>query len=274
MRIVFIIPVLLLLLSKNVYSKERYVLARAPQLAPTVMSKLWTPFVKYLSKEIGAEIILKVYSSRPEFEKDIVRGKIDFYFGNPGYGVVGYVKHGYVPLVRSSRKLLEGIVVVKKDGPINDISQLSGKTISFPSKNAFAASLLIRYQLSSQFKLKYTSQFSGGHDNSYRSVLVGNTAAAGGVVRTLERENEGLKSQLKIIYRTPGIKSHPFMAHPRVPLKVQKAISESILKLDETDSGKKLLKSVKISAPVKSNYKDDYSEIEAFALDSYRDLIE
>jgi phosphonate transport system substrate-binding protein len=263
-----------LLISTSATAERSLVLARAPQLSPTVTSQLWSPFVRYLSETTGAKITLKVYTERSKFETDIKDGKVDLYFGNPGYGIVGHLRHGYIPLIRSDRKLLEGIIVAKKDGDIKSAEQLNGKVIAFPDETAFAASLYIRSRLNSDFNIDYQSIFTGSHDNTYRAVLIGKAAAGGGVTRTLERENPKLRKQLQIIYKTPGMKSHPLMAHPEVPENVRKSIQEAILNLNKDDAGKKLLKTVKLQKPVVADYSQDYKATEPFAIKMYEYLLD
>jgi phosphonate transport system substrate-binding protein len=51
--------------------------------------------------------------------------------------------HGYIPLLRDGSKQLKGILVVLKEGDIDDIQKLDGKKIAFPSPNAFGASFFI-----------------------------------------------------------------------------------------------------------------------------------
>jgi len=265
--------IILTLPSFNTLAQKTLVLARAPQLSPELISKTWTPFVEYLSENTGLPIKLKVYFTREEFESDLKKGKVDLYYGNPGYGVIGHVKHGYIPLIRSDRKLLEGIIVVRADSKIKSIAELEGKIISFPSKNAFAASLYIRSLLEDNNSLTFTPKYSGSHDNTYRSVLVGSSVAGGGVKRTLEREHDRLKKQLKIIYTTPGIKSHPLMILPRINESDRQKIQSAILSLDNSEPGKAMLKEIKLQNPVPANYAKDYKPIEKLAKKMYPDLL-
>lgn len=250
------------------------VLARAPQLSPSVISEIWTPFVNQLSEKTGIKIALKVYSDRSEFESDIKAAKVDLYFGNPGYGVIGHARHGYLPLVRSDRKLLKGILVVRKDAGIKNMNDLNNKLIAFPSKNAFAASLYMRSRLDSDYSINYKAFYPGTHDNVYRAVLIGKAAAGAGVSRTLEREPVQIREQLEIIYTTPGMKSHPLMALPSIPKKIRKSIVQAILSMNESDDGRKILKSVKLQQPVASNYQKDYQAIEQLALKMYQQLLD
>lgn len=262
-----------MLASSMVMAAEPLVLARAPQLSAAKTSMTWTPFVDYLSEKTGVKIQLKVYDDRNVFESDVRKGNVAFYFGNPGYGVVGHMQHGYVPLVRSDRKLLEGIIVVRKDSGITDVMQLAGRSIAFPSKTAFAASLYIRSRIDSDHGILYQPVYTGSHDNTYRTVLVGKAIAGGGVKRTLESEDRRNREQLNIIYTTPGMKAHPLMAHPEVDEKTRQAIQQAILDLDTNVDGKKMLKKIKIQKPVIANYARDYKPIEKSAAAMYSYLL-
>lgn len=262
-----------LLFSTNIIAERALILARAPQLSPSIISQQWSPFVKYLSEATGIKIILKVYTERSTFEMDIKEGKVDLYFANPGYGIAGHLKHGYIPLIRSGRKLLEGIIVVNKDSGIKNIQQLNGKIIAFPAKNAFVASLYVQSRLNSDFNINYQPKYYGLHDNAYRSVLIGNAIAASGVKRTLNAQNPKLREQLQIIYTTPGINPHPLMAHPRVSVDKQKSIQEVILTMNKNATGKKLLKIIKLQNPVIADYARDYQSIEPLVKNVYQFML-
>jgi len=262
------------LYSTTVVGETELILARAPQLSAHTLSKQWSPFVSYLSKETGIKIKLKVYSDRNEFEKDIITGNVDLYFGNPGYGVVGHIKQGYMPIIRSSKKLLKGILVARKNSNINSIEQLDNQTIAFPSKKAFAATLYLQSLLDTNYDISYKPIYLNSHDNSYRSVLIGKSSASAGVKRTLEAESQKLREQLQIIYTTPGLKPHPLMVHPDVPIETQTLIQKAILKLDKSDKGKKLLKVIKIQKPVISNYQLEYKALEPLAIKMYQSLLD
>lgn len=248
-------------------------LARAPQLSPSILAKTWGPYVDYLSDNIGEKIILKLYSERAEFESDIVKGNVDFYFGNPAYAVVGKLVNKYTPLVRGDKTRLRGIIVVRKDSEINSIEDLRNKLIVFPGKTAFAASLYIQDQLENALKLPYKAAFVDNHNNAYRSVLAGKYIASGGVVRTLEREPEAIKQNLKIIYETPGVKPHVLMAHQRVSKQIQDKVIEATIRLNDTSSGKKMLKSLKLVEPVKADYDLDYKKLEKLTMKVYAHLL-
>jgi len=258
----------------QIHAQPSYVFARAPQLSPAKTSDLWGPFVKHLTDSTKTQITLKVYITREEFESDLRKGNIDFYFGNPGYGVIGHIRDGYVPIIRSNKKSLEGIVVVKKDSGIKNIDQLNNSTIAFPDKTAFAASLYLRASIKNNFNINYKSIYTGAHDNTYRAVLIGKAVAGGGVERTLQQTPLDIQDQLKIIYKTPGIRPHPIMAHPKVPLKIRQHVQAAVLGLNTSKAGKALLKKIKLQQPVIANYDLDYKNIENIITKEYSYLLD
>ncbi len=245
-----------------------YTIARAPQLSAKVMEKIWSPFISHLENSTGYQFSLKIYSERHQFEKDIQQGSVDFYFGNPLYGVVGRQLHGYVPVIRSGNKKLKGIIVVRKDSPVEKLEDLENEKIVFPGETSFAASLLVRYALESR-GIAIKGDYVNGHDNVYRNVLNGNYMAGGGIYRTLEGEPDVLKSQLRVIYETEGVCPHPLMAHPDLPKDVVQKVQNAILQLDETEKGKHLLKKIKISQPMMLSYDKECSILEEMSKKLY-----
>lgn len=273
-KILFLIALVCLLFTQDrLYAEQQvYVLARAPQLSASLLARDWTPFIIHLSQQVGAKVQLKVYQNRALFELDIKNGSVDFYFANPGYAVVGHERHGYQPLVRSDARLLHGILVTHKDSHIKSLQQLKNEALVFPSENAFAASLYLRSHLENIEKLDFNAVFIGTHDNVYRSVVIGEHVAGGGVQRTLDREPAQLKDKLRILYTTPGVRPHPLMAHPRVPRDLQGRVQQTILAMQQTESGRQLLQGVGLSQPVISDYHHDYAPLSTLVHDMYADL--
>lgn len=250
-----------------------YTIGRAPQLSAVATSKAWTPFIEYLNQHTAFQFKLQVYQDRGEFENDLLHGGPDFYYGNPGYLIVGKKTHGYQGLLRSDKKQLKGIIVVKADSDVQNIEQLRNKDLVFPGKNAFAASLYIRSLLKKSLKMPFKENYVSGHDNVYRAVLLGRYIAGGGVYRTLDREPEALKNKLKVIYETPGMAPHPLAVHPRVPKKVSLALLETVLAMPSDPAGKQILDKIKLKNPIAVDFARDYASIEDLALEMYSGLL-
>lgn len=246
-----------------------YTLARAPQLAVTTTTDLWVPFLERLSRDVGETIKLKVYESRQRFEGDLFSGAPDFAFMNPYYAVMANARHGYMSLVRDGSKKLSGLIVVRKDSPLQDVRDLNGKKIVFPDPNSMGASLYPRAILIGEMGLKFDAVYVGPHENVYRSVYLGTADAGGGVNNTFSSESEELKSQLRILWSTPEVAPHPLIAHPRVPVDLRKRVTDAILRMANDDEGKMLLASVKLTSPVIVDFNRDYSHIARLGLENY-----
>ena len=169
-----------------------------PQFTALEIHKTWTPLLDKLSQATKLKFELKVAPSIPAFEQAIFKGEADFAFMNPYHEVVAKHKQGYIPLIRDATPL-EGILLVKKDDPIQSLAELNGKEVAFPAPNAFAASLYIRAILAQQ-GINISPRYVKTHSNVYRSILVGDTIAGGGVNNTLQRETEEIKQQLRVLY--------------------------------------------------------------------------
>ena len=94
------------------------------------------------------------------------------------------------------------------------------------------------------------------HTNVYRHVVTGRAAAGGGVRRTLEREPEGLREQLQILYETPKSYPHPIVIHPRVPAATRERVQQALLDLGSDPETAGLLKRVQIPNPTATAIED------------------
>ncbi|OGW45699.1 MAG: hypothetical protein A2078_13185 [Nitrospirae bacterium GWC2_57_9] len=111
-------------------AKEAYVIGVVPQQPPVTMYTNWMPFIERLMKETGEDIKLKVYETMSDFESDYNRGVPDLIFANPTQTVIAHRSQGYVPLVRSSKRIA-GIVFVRNDSNIKSLTDLENKDVAF-----------------------------------------------------------------------------------------------------------------------------------------------
>lgn len=245
-----------------------YKVTVVPQFTSTQTYLDWTPLLAQLEKKTGLRFELKVYNDFPRFEADFANGIPDLVFLNPYHMIVARKKQNYRPLIRDSATL-SGIVVTRQDNPINSPADLNGKTLAFPAPNAMGASLYIRALLAEKFHVKINPVYANGHQNVYRQILLGDVSAGGGIKKTLDKESDSAKSQLKIIFSTPEIASHPLAAHPRVTSAVSKNIVAALLEMANSPDTAKLLAAVQLPHPVEANFKRDYAYLLKLKLERY-----
>jgi phosphonate transport system substrate-binding protein len=245
-----------------------FTFAVVPQFTAAELHRDWQPLLQCLQEMTGIELKLRLSRSIPEFEQDFQRGIPDFAFVNPYHAVMAKRSQGYLPLVRDS-KPLTGILVVRREDPLKTVRELDGRELAFPAPNAFGASLYLRALLAEEFKINVTPRYVKTHSNVYRHVIMGDAAAGGGVNNTLNHESAEVRGHLRVLYESPGVASHPVVAHARVPESVRKAVTEAILRLAADPASAALLATVQMSRPVVANYERDYRGLEKLKLERY-----
>lgn len=239
-----------------------------PQLSTSQLVTNWLPILDKIGKDTHQCLELKITRSIPEFEKAFLSGKPDYAFMNPYHEVMAFKAQKYIPLVADDKKRLDGIIVVRKDNPIQGINELNGKAMAFPAPNSFAASLLIRSTLANK-NIKIDPHYVKTHSNVYRSVILGDVVAGGGVNYTLDREPQSVRDKLRILYTTSSYTPHPFSAHPRVPKEVREAVINSFIDLSVTEQGQSMLDLIQIPKPVRVYYTSDYAQLETLGLERF-----
>lgn len=245
-----------------------YAFAVVPQYSATELYKDWAPLLERISRQTGVRLELKIATSIPKFEAEFIKGTPDFAYMNPYHAVLAKQAHGYVPLLRDS-KPLSGILVVRQDSPYQSVHDLNGQTIAFPAPNSFGASLYMRALLTETFSIKFEASYLGTHSNVFRHVARNEMAAGGSVGAAFNDEVTQVREQLRVIYKTPEVASHPVVAHPRVAERVRKSVTKAFLALEQDEAGRALLKGIRTPAPVVANYEHDYLPLEKLKLQKY-----
>lgn len=206
-----------------------------PQQSPLKLMKVWTPIAQYLKKETGIDITLKIESSITNFEKVLYSGGYDFAYMNPYHYVVAHQKKAYQAKVRADKNLV-GILVTRKDIDIHTPLDCKNKVFLFPAPNAFAATLLIKYELLKFFNIELNEDgkflYVNSHDSVYKGVSRGIGDVGGGIERTFQNLNdkETLNS-LEVLYKTKAYPSHPFAFSSSLKEETIKKISKAILNM-------------------------------------------
>lgn len=249
MRYIFLGLLISQLLSINLLA---ITLGVVPQQSPFKLMEVWAPIVMYLEKETGEKIVLKIEHSFSAFEEKLYSGSYDIVYLNPYHYVTAHKTQGYIVTLRASANLA-GIVVVKKDSNITDISMAKNRTFLFPAPNAFAATLLVKYELLKLHNIDIDAQNSVYYVNSHSSVYKGVARRIGdfgcGIERTLDNLDDNKTTEsLKILYKTKAYPSHPFAFKPSISKSVRDKITTALLNMP-----KELLDSLSIKKIIRTN---------------------
>ncbi len=232
----------------------QYTFAVVPQFHSQTLFKTWSPILKQLSVETGIKFKLTGHSAFAGFENELRTGKYDFAYVNPYHAVMANKTQRYDAILSDAAHKAQGILVTKRVSNIN-IGALRGSEIAFPSPNTLASSILMRSDLKSKYKLDVKPQYLKTHADVYMGIYQGTYKAGSGVVKTFNKLNPRIKSQLKIVHRTEKIPAHPIVAHSRVPQSVRNKVIVAFEKMSKDPKMKSMLGKI----PVTSFQKTDQS---------------
>jgi len=255
-------PVPVLLADNNIV----YSFGVVPQFDSKRIQEIWQPILEQLQKQTGVQFSLQGSRNIPQFEQEFLQGKFDFVYMNPYHIIMANQQQGYIPFARDIGKHLYGILVVRKDSPIDTINALEGRTLAFPAANALAASLMPRALLADKFNISIKAKYVNTHTSVYLNVALGLVAAGGGVQKTLAQQKPEVRDALRVLFKTQSVAPHPVCVHPRVPQGVRQRVQEAFLALGRTESGKKLLARIPIQQVGPASL-TDYTPIQQLGLD-------
>lgn len=222
-------------------AEKVYTFGVVPQQAASEMAETWLPFLNWLSAQSGVKLRFVTAPDIPSFEKRLGEGAYDIAYMNPYHYTVFHKRSGYEALAREKDRKLKGIIVVRKDSPINDIRELSGLTLVFPAPAAFAASILPRVALR-KAGVAFTPRFVSSHDSVYLNVGRGLYPAGGGIVRTFDMQEEAAKKELRVLWSTPSYTPHAIATHPNFPSEVAGKLLVTLSAMADDPAGQEKLK--------------------------------
>jgi phosphonate transport system substrate-binding protein len=123
----------------------------------TEMYKRFTPFLEALQEDTGkrlgvpCSIDLSIYKSYDDAIEALVAGTVDFVHFGPASYITAKERNADIELLgmehENGEKSSKGIIIVKKDSPIQTIEDLRGKSFAFGDKNSTIGRYLVQAEL-------------------------------------------------------------------------------------------------------------------------------
>jgi phosphonate transport system substrate-binding protein len=205
-----------------------------PQQSASRLAEMWIPLLRVLSGQTGLNFEFRTAQNIPEFERRVIAGEYDFAYMNPYHFVVFNEYAGYRAVAHEKNKRIQGIMVVRKDARLQQLADLTGHKVCFPSPAAFAASLLPRAELERK-QISITPVFVGSHDSVYLNVEAGQCLAGGGIKRTFEAMPSEIRERLKILAETGRYTPHAFAASKEVSPAALSTVQKALVALKQTN---------------------------------------
>lgn len=247
-----------------------YSVGVVPQFEVQKIMAVWQPILEEVKALSGVKLNLSLSTNIPEFEQSFKQGEFDFAYMNPYHMLVANETQSYTPILRDVGRQLYGIIVVKKNSPIERVDQLDGKKLVFPAPNALGASLIPRSELSTKYRIDIEPKYVKSHSSVYLNVVLGQAVAGGGVQKTLMQQPEPIRNNLRVIYETEKVAPHPIAVHSRVPQKIREKVYRAFYAMAATEKGQRLLAAIPINQLGDASL-NDYEPLKKMGLEIFYD---
>lgn len=250
-------------LTFSVNAQEAITFGVVPQQSASKLATQWLPIMEYLATESNVSIRFATKPSIPEFEVELGKQSYDIAYMNPYHYTVFSQNNGYRAIAKAQDKMIRGIVVVRKDSGIEDMSELSDTSMAFPSPAAFAATILPRAFLKLS-DITVTPTYVRSHDSVYLNVAKGLFPAGGGVMRTYRAMEPSITEQLKILWESDGYTPHAIAVSSSMPEETKRKLQHALLTLSQDKP--ELLSPLRIKGFVAAN-DHDWDDVRGLSID-------
>ncbi|MDD5304584.1 MAG: PhnD/SsuA/transferrin family substrate-binding protein [Elusimicrobia bacterium] len=216
---------------------------------PERLNADYDPIVDYVNRRLGGAAVVRLEASRSyeEFDKKLYARRFDFALPNP-YQTVNALRHGYRVFGKMGDDgSFRGIILVRKDGGIAKVSDLKGKTVSFPAPTALAATMMPLYYLHTHgldARRDIRRLFSGSQESSMMNVYLRKSAAGATWPppwEAFQKSNPGFARELVVRWETPPLVNNALVARDDVPEALVDAFAQALFGLHADAEGRRLL---------------------------------
>lgn len=219
-------------------------MALIPYLSPNVLVPLFQPLARHFEKDMGRPVELFSAPTIRSHVERILKPDFDIIFSAPHMGRLAQLDAGYVP-IGSFERPLKGVITVRKDGPIQKIQQLKGRTIAINDRLVLNSILTLQELAARGIKLSDLKLVSAASQNSaILSVIAGNVDAAIIVNFALGQVSKDQLQQVRVLFQTDDVPLMPgtlILVHPQMSKETQSRLTASLLRFAQTDGGKQFL---------------------------------
>ncbi len=254
--------------NNEIYSKvsnnhtKTYVFGIHPLLNSKKLFEVYQPMVDKINKSLeNGTIKLESSVNYAAFNDKMIAGHFDFALPNP-YQTIESLKYGYDVFGKmGDDQNFRGIILVRKDSGITKITDLIGKTVSYPAPTALAATMMPQYYLQTHgidINKDIKNRYVGTHGSSIMNVYLGNSTASATYPlawKSYIKENPDVAEKVKIQWQTEHLINNGLIVKKGTPSEVLDVFSKVTFNLHNYEDGKKILSFMEVSKYEKANNK-------------------
>ena len=231
-----------------------YVFAIHPLHNPERLFAVYGPIADYLSAHIpGAQFRLEASRNYEEFEKKLYARAFHFALPNP-YETVASLRYGYRVFGKmGDDDNFRGIILVRRDGGIENVADLKGKKVSYPAATALAATMMPQFYLHTHgldVNRDIENVYVGSQESSIMNVYHGFVAAGATWPTpwlTFQKQHPDKANELIVKWQTETLPNNGLVVRDDVPREVTEMVASLLFSLQDSEVGRKLLEPIPLS---------------------------
>jgi phosphonate transport system substrate-binding protein len=231
-----------------------YVLAIHPLHNPARLFEVYGPLVDHLNRQIPAHTFaLEASRNYEEFERKLSLRQVAFALPNP-YQTLKAMEHGYHVIAKMGDDAqFRGLLLVRRDAGITQVSDLRGRKVAYPAATALAATLLPQAFLHSQgldVNRDIENLYVGSQESSILNVYLGRVAAAATWTQpwqAFQKTHPAQASELVVQWETAPLINNSVVARDDVPAATADQVAQELANLHTTPAGRALLAAMELT---------------------------
>lgn len=242
-------------------AQEKLLVFGRVQDNPVRATKDRQEFVDYIAKKLaplgftGGKVL--VVDKLGQLARAVKEGKADLFHDSVGATMVMSRWTGAIPMLRQwkyDEADYNSVILVKKDGGIDSVSDLIGKVIAFDEPHSTSAHILPRMLLAEK-KLKLVKVSESGKaapdavgfihssdDNAPHLLIVGKVNAAATSHREFDALRPEIRDRLKILVTTRSVPRQIISVRKDLDPQMIKALKETLLNMPKDPEGREAMK--------------------------------
>lgn len=224
---------------------------------------MYTPLANYLSERLGRKVKLVTAKDFESFWQGVSEQRYDIVHYNQYHYVNSADTYQVIALNKEfGKSAVAGAIFVRKDSGITAVSQLRGRKIVFGGgKDAMLSYIAPRYLLM-QAGLReedYKTEFSINPPNALITLhhKLADAAGGGEILIDLPLVKDAINTEeLMLLAKTEPLSFLPWAVNRKMPKALREIIQSSLLDLENSEDGRKVMKAAKITGLGKAEDKD------------------
>jgi len=211
-----------------------------PNVSARTLLAAYQPMRAFLEQQLGQPVQLFTAPDFKTFYQRTARAEYDVILTPAHFARLAQTEAGYVPLA-TYRRELSALLIVARDNPIKDISDLRGKSVAVVDPLAIVTMRGLQWfkEHALQPNIDFTVRISAPHNTAVHAVMHGDTEAAivgSGPYRIMPSE---LRAGTRILAILGSVPNATFLASPKLPAGAAERIRAALLAFADSSEGRK-----------------------------------